>query len=206
MSLPTMAEARTIIQAICTRPADTVSYGILFEIFGLESQNDRSRLRSKLRDMIRRGELVRVRPGVFHYNPRAVDRPAAEGYQRVWRAVRAQRPGWTLHDLVQITRMGYAHVRKYCAWLHAEGYITHHGRTGNTYRWRATPKARARQQTPIPSRAPKDPFATERNAACRLVRCLMEADPYQPRIRQKVITECQTILRRFEPAKQEAKQ
>jgi hypothetical protein len=104
-----------------------------------------------------------------------------------------------MHDLAQVTRLSYTHASKYCYWLHQAGYITRHGRRDSATLWRATAKAKQQQAAPIPVRTPKDPFNAERNAACRLVRCLMDADLYQPSTRQRIIRETQIILRRFAP-------
>ena len=201
MNLPTISEVRAFAQTACQNPVkDRLSFQQLYEVFGVESAKDRARFRRKLRDMVRRGELVRVGPGLYRYNPNALDQEAAEGYQRIWRAIRAQRPGWTVHDLAQVTRLSYSHALAYCKWLDREGYITRHGVRGTANLWRATAKAKEQQTAPIPIRTPTDPFNVERNAACRLVRCLMVADPYQVGPRQQIISEAQTILRRFQPA------
>jgi hypothetical protein len=104
-----------------------------------------------------------------------------------------------VHDLAQVTRMSYTHARTYCKWLQREGYIARHGCRGAPT-CGGPPKAKEQQAAPIPVRTPTDPFNVERNAACRLVRCLMAADPYQMGPRQKIVSEAQTILRRFQPA------
>jgi hypothetical protein len=201
MKLPTISEVRVFAQTACPNPGkDRLTFQQLYDVFGVDSPKDRARFRRKLKDMVRRGELIRERPGVFRYNPTAADQEASEGYQRIWRAIRAQRPGWTLHDLAQVTRLSYSHARTYCRWLNREGYITRHGCRGAASQWRATTKAREQQTAPIPVTTPQDPFNVERNAACRLVRCLMAADPYRPHTRQKIVNEAQTILRRFQPA------
>ena len=200
MKLPTISEVRAFAQSACPNPGkDRLTFQQLYEVFGDNSAKDRARFRRKLKDMVRRGELIRERPGVFRYNPTAADQEAAEGYQRIWRAIRAQRPGWTMHDLAQVTCISYSHARTYCRWLNREGYITRHGRRGTSTLWRATAKAKEQQATPIPVTTPQDPFDVERKAACRLVRCLMATDPYRPHTRQLIIRETQTILRRFAP-------
>ncbi len=198
MSVPETAVIRRIIQGLCPAPSDQITYARLYELFNLNTEPEKARLRGRLRDMLRRGELIRVRPGVFQYRPEhAVKRRDSVGYQRVWRALRSARPGWTMHELAQVTRMSYSMVRKYCLWLRSEGYIVPHGRRGNTRLWRATPAARARQQTPYPPRRQPDPYRGARAAACRLVRCLMDMDPGRPGVRERIVTECRTLLERF---------
>lgn len=197
MSLPDTPTIRQVIRGLCPSPDSRVSHARLYEIFGLRSEAEKARLRSRLGDMLRRGELVRVRPGVFVYRAVALGRREGEGYRRVWRALRSARPGWTMHDLAQVTRMSYSMVRKYCLWLRQEGYIAPQGRQGNTRLWRATAKAKGRMRTPFPPRRPKDPYQAERAAACRLVRCLMDMDPGRAGVRERIVTECRTLLERF---------
>lgn len=197
MSVPATGKIREAIQVLCSNPGDQFSYGVLFELFGLETAADKAVLRSKMRDMRRRGEIQRVRPGVFTYHPEAVERREAVGYQRVWRAMRSARPGWTMADMAQVTRMSYSMVRKYGNCLHAEGFIAPNGRQVNTRLWRITAKGREHRETPYPPRAIKDPYANERSAACRLVRLLMDQDPGRPGVREKIVKETRAIQARF---------
>jgi len=198
MSVPAVPAIRAYIRETCPRPGNQVSYSDLYQVFGLKTEKEKGRLRSKLKDMIVRGELIRVRPGVFTYHPKAVNQREGQGYQRVWRALRSARPGWTMQEIAQVTRMSPSMVRKYGNWLHGEGYIAHHGRRGNTRLYRATAKAKDRRETPYPPRSIKDPFAGERSAACRLVRLFMARDLARPAVRRRIVEECRLILQRFE--------
>jgi hypothetical protein len=198
MSRPSAGQIRQAINGLCAKAGDRISYADIFHVFDIKDATDRDHTRRAIRDFLRRGELKRVEPGVFIYHPEAIKKQEVEGYQRIWRAIRAVRPGWTTADIEQVTRMSRNHAQKYCRWLHAEGFITPHGRQGNTRLWRVTTKGRDHQQTPIPPRAIKDPYKPERLAACRLVRCFMDRDPGKPVTRQKIITECTAILARFE--------
>ena len=197
MTVPETAAIRAVIQAICPDPKDRITYARLYEIFGLTTEGDKAKLRSRMSDMLQRGELKRIEPGVFTYHPQAIGRREGVGYQRVWRAIRSARPGWTTQELAQVTRMSYSMVRKYCRWLWREGFIAPHGRKGNTRLWRATSAAKARRQTPYPPRRQPDPYQAERAAACRLVRCLMDKDPGRPGVRARIVKECRTLLERF---------
>jgi hypothetical protein len=197
MSRPKAAEIRLAIQALCAKRGDRVSYAQIFRVFNLTDPDDKDRTRRKIGDFLKRGELQRVEKGVFTYHPEAIKPHQAQGLQRLWRAIRAEQPGWTTADLAQVSGMSRNHCQKYCRWLASEGFITPHGRDGNTKQWRVTTKGRDHRETPYPPRAVKDPFQAEKNAACRLVRCLMARDPGKPVTRKKIITECTTILARF---------
>ena len=195
---------RRALQTLC--PDDgTVCNQQLYEALGLTDEPAKARLRSRISEFVRRGELVRVdgHEGYYTYNREAMPRRTGESYGRIWRAIRASKPGWAYSEISQITRIEYTMVRRYCQWLYEEGYIVRHGKKGNTQLWRATQKARDQLRTPYPPIVPKDPFEAERSAACRLVRCLMEADPSKPRIKSKINKELQILERRF-GAKEEA--
>ena len=198
MSRPTAKQIRQAIQGLCERASDQVSYADIFHVLGISDPADKDRTRKTMRDFIKRGELKRVRDGVFTYHPKAVKRRQAYGYQQMWRAIRAEQPGWTTADIEQVTSVSRNHVQKYCRWLHSEGYITHHGRDGNTQPWRVTTKGRDHRDTPYPPSAIKDPYQAEKNAACRLVRCLMSRDPGKPTNQKKIVKECIIILARFQ--------
>ena len=197
MTPPVVAAIRAYIQEACPRPEDQVSYADIFQAFSLSGEGEKRRLRKKMRAMMNRGELVRVSPGVFTYHPEALGQRYQEGYQRVWRALRSARPGWSWQDLALVTRMSYAMVRNYALWLQDQGYVAPLGRQGVTRLWRATSKAMEQPETPYPPPTPRDRYADQRSAACRLVRCLMERDPGRPVVAAQIVKECHQILERF---------
>lgn len=189
---------RRALQALC--PDDgTVCNQQLYEALGLSDEPAKARLRSRLGDFLKRGELVRLKdhPGCYTYHRTAMPKRTGESYGRIWRAVRASKPGWAYREISQVTRIEYTMVSRYCKWLHEEGYITRHGKNGNTQLWRGTAKIRECTEVQYPLITPKDPFAAERSAACGLVRLMMEADPSKPRIKSKINKELQILVRRF---------
>ena len=199
----TTQQVREIIQGYCTTSKHRISHGMLYEMLGISSEPEKARARTRLNDLVRRQEIERVEPGVFRVRKLAAPVKQGECYIRIWRAIRASKPGWDYYKIVQVARVNYTTLRRYCGWLKEEGYIAPHGRTGNVLQFKATPKARQQRETPFPPSGNKDPFEAERNAACRLVRRLMEADPYQPAIREKIVKEANTILARFGQAEGE---
>jgi hypothetical protein len=193
-----MTQLREVIQRLTENGKKNITNAMLYETLGLEDEAAKARMRRRITDMVQRSELERIEQGVFKYNPKAQPQRNSEMYERIWRLVRAKEPGWSYQDMAARTRASYTMVNRYCNWLLEEGYIARHGRDGNTRLYRQTAKAKENRQTPYPPVAPTDPFEKERSASCRLVRLMMERDPYQAGVRKKIEKECRTILARFE--------
>lgn len=193
-----MTQLRELIQGLAEGGKKQITNAMLYEALGLEEPDEKARLRRRVTDMVQRKELIRIKQGVFKYNPKAQPQRHGEMYIRIWRLVRSKQPGWSIQDLATITRASYTMVLKYCRFLLEEGYIAKFGKEGNTQKYRATGKAKDQRDTPYPPVAVKDPYEKERGASCRLVRQMMERDLSQPGVRKKIIKECRTILARFE--------
>lgn len=189
-----MDAVRGVIQGLTLGGRDPVAYGLLYEAMGLTAESDKARIRSRVNDMVKRGELTRVEDGRFTYNPKARLR-SGEFYQRVWRAIRSAKPGFSWAGIAQVSRVSYTHVRKYGQWLIEAGYVERHGRSGPTHLFRGTAACRDTVETPFPPLETNDPFEVERTAACRLVRLFMERDPYQ--VRAKIVQQATLILNRL---------
>ncbi len=177
-----------------------VTNALIYEAFelanGMEAEKDR--LRRRLNDLVKRGELKRLAPGRYTYHPQSKLRHG-EMYQRMWRAIRIQKPGFSSGDIAQITRADYSTASKYIKVLETEGYITRHGRKGNTRLYRTTVKGQNRHETVYPPLEIKNPFERECGAACRIVRALMERDPYQVAVKRKIVNAAWVIINRFDP-------
>lgn len=192
-----MDSLRLVIQGLTVNGKEPVTNKLLYEAMGLDNEPAKARLRSRINDLIKRAELTRIEDGKYAYNPKARLR-SGEFYQRIWRAIRSAKPGFSWTDIAQVSRVSYTHARKYGQWLLDEAFVERHGRKGATYLFRATLRAKDTVETPYPPQDVTDPFEVERNAACRLVRSFMERDPYQPAVRGKIIDNCRAILARFE--------
>jgi len=191
-----MDRVRLVIQGLTVNGKEPVTNALLYEAMGLTVEADKARLRSRINDLVKRGELSRIEDGKYRYVPKARIR-SGEYYQRVWRAIRSAKPGFSWTDLAQVSRVSYTHCHRYGQWLAEEGYIERHGRKGATSLYRATLRAKDTVETPYPPLDIADPYETERNAACRLVRALMERDPGQTAVKNKIIDNCRAILARF---------
>ena len=195
---------RRALLALCPDQTTLVCYQQLFEALGLDDEPAKARLRSRVKDMLRKGELQRVddRNGCFFLIREAMPKRTGESFSRMWRTIRASTSGWDYREIAQITRVNYTTVRRYCQWLTDEGFIRRHGKKGNTQFWRTTQKAAETRYAPLPPVRPKDPFEAERSAACRLVRLMMETDPSRPQIKAKIQKELNVLAGRFgKPAK-----
>jgi hypothetical protein len=164
---------------------------------GAEDEATKAKVRRSVWHMVNRGELVRVRPGVFTAKPNRMVMMERNGmsYRRMWLIMRTERAGWTIAAIAATTRLHNSTVNKYCLWLLGEGFLVQCGKKGNERLFRVTAKGVDHVETPFPPVTEKDPFVRERNAAARLARVFMEPDP--ARHSEKIVQECQVILARF---------
>lgn len=199
----TAETVRSAIAGLVKAGTEYVTPGLIREALGLKK--DDKRVRYALRDMIERGELKRFETGKYSYHPEAWEesRREADFYPRIWRAVRSEKPGFTLHDIALVTRVSYSHVRKYSNFLEEAGYIARFGMAGQRRKWRATPLAQDTPATPYPPRKVKAPFEQEKSLALGVVQAFLLRDPYQPLVRAKIIENCRAILARFEKEEEE---
>ncbi len=191
-----MNRLRDVILGLTEGGERTISNALLFQTLERKDAAGKSRLLRQLQDMVNRGELVRVGRGEMRYEPQAASARHGELYQRIWRAIRAKQPGFACRDLAVVAAAGLNHVQRYVHWLVGQGYLRRHGKDGNTVLYAATGTARERREIPYPPLGINDPWEGERNAACRLVRLLMERDPNgQKRL---IVENCRAILDRFD--------
>lgn len=175
-----------------------ISNAQLYDALNLKNGKEKDRLRSRINDLVRAGEVVKVRPGVYTYNFKHRSREG-KGYAAIWRFVRKEKPGWTLNECALMVRIDYSHVLKYCGWIEDEGYVERVGRNAKrAITYKGTPKADATPETPYPPRKDTDPFEKERVAAATLVRLMLCANPYQPRTGRAIVDACRVLLARFE--------
>jgi hypothetical protein len=195
---------RSAIVGLVENGAEYVTPVLIREALGLKQ--DDPRVRCALRDMVKRRELERIEIGKYRYNPAARDesRRDSEFYPRIWRAIRSDKPGFTLQDIALVTRVSYSHVRKYANFLEEAGYLARYGMAGQRRKWRATRLAQDTPEAPYPPRKIKDPFEREKNLALGLVQAFLLRDPYQPLVRGKIVENCRAILARFEKEDQDA--
>ena len=175
-----------------------ISYRLVYEALGLESEAEQAVVRSRISDMTRHGEVKRTRTGCFTYDFRHRPREA-KSYETLWRFVRKAKSGWTISDCALMTRISYTQAMRYCNWLEEEGFVERTGRDSrNATTWRATAKADKTPETPYPPLRETDPFARERAAAATIARLLLCADPYAKKTAQNITEACRILLARFD--------
>ncbi|WP_419008615.1 hypothetical protein [Desulfovibrio sp.] len=175
-----------------------ISYRLVYEALGLESEAEQAVVRSRISDMTRHGEVKRTRTGCFTYDFKHRPREA-KSYEALWRFVRKAKPGWSLSECAMMTRVSYTRALRYCRWLEEEGYILRDGKDErNASTWRATVKADKTPETPYPPLRETDPFVRERAAAATIARLLLCADPYAKRTAQGITEACKVLLARFD--------
>lgn len=175
-----------------------ISYRLVYEALGLESEAEQAVVRSRISDMTRHGEVKRTRTGCFTYDFKHRPREA-KSYEALWRFVRKAKPGWSISECAMMTRVSYTRALRYCHWLEEEGYILRDGKDErNASTWRATVKADKSPETPYPPLRETDPFVRERAAAATIARLLLCADPYAKRTAQGITEACKVLLARFD--------
>lgn len=175
-----------------------ISYRLLYEALGLENEAQQSVVRSRISDMVRHGEITRTRVGCFVYNFKHRPREG-KSYEKLWRFVRAAKPGWSIAECSMMTRLSYTQAHRYCTWLEGEGYIERQGKDARqATTWRATLKAVHTPETPFPPLRETDPFSKERGAAATITRLMLCADPYSPHTARRIVEAAHALLARFE--------
>ena len=196
----TMEALRKVMQNLCANGQE-VSNTQLFNVLGLTSEPEKSRMRRRIQDMVAHGEVTRIKDGIFKYNFK--NRPReSHGYVKIWRFVRKQKPGWALNDAVLLTGVSYMPIRRYCSWLEEEGYIARMGKSKNTILFRATEKAEKTPETPYPPLQECDPFEKEYAAAAAIVKLMLCSDLYSKKTARSITAACETLMARFGNFKQ----
>jgi predicted transcriptional regulator len=199
MKTDAMTALREVVQNL-GRGGDEITHPMIYAALGVprEDTAERDRIRRRCNMMVQSGELKRIKPGHYTYNPRAATARDHDKLIAMWRAIKSAKPGFTAQEITRVSGAEYSYAIKYLKHLEAEGYIKRHGRDGNTLLYRATAKTRGQSKTPHPPRAIKDPFAEERRQLHEMVGLFLLRDPYQPAVRDKIVAACRTILARFE--------
>lgn len=188
---------RTALQAL-GEGGKEISYRLVYEALGLESEAEQAVVRSRISDMARHGEVKRTRTGCFTYDFKHRPREG-KSYETLWRFVRKAKSGWTISDCALMTRISYTQAMRYCNWLEEEGFVERTGRDSRkATTWRATIKADKTPETPYPPLRETNPFARERAAAATIARLMLCADPYAKKTAQNITEACRVLLARFE--------
>ena len=192
----TMEMVREAMRSHC-KGGKRTSNAELYRVLDLKCEEEKDRLRTRLNGMVNQGEVLRVGRGLYEYNFTYRVRKNTT-FPAIWRFIRMQKPGWSLADVCQLTRISYSQVKRYCEWLENEEYIARHGKNGASTVYRATDKASSTPETPYPNITDRNPFERENAAAAELARLMLCHDPYQATTARKIVDACNVLLARFD--------
>ena len=175
-------------------------YALVYETFGLVDAPDMKKhaVRTRINEMVRSGELLRVAEGVFTYNPKYRLSGDSPFRKRIWKFVRNNKPGWTLKEASLLTGVSYTHVMKYCDWLEQENYIESIGKKGTARTFRATSLADKSPEMPQPPTQENNPFEKEARAAGKIANLMLYGNPYMPKTAKEIANACKVLLARFD--------
>ena len=176
-----------------------VAYAQVFEALGATTRLEKRKIRSAVRDFLKRGELVRTDRGVYEYREHAPRRISTPLYKKMWRLIRMKERFRPL-EIVQLTGADRTHVYKYVRFLAELGFVTRHGRAGQEHVYRLTTAGRERVETPYPSREYRDRWRETRDAAWRAVRIIAEGNLSVAGVREKALAEVELVARALREA------
>ena len=107
---------REAIRGFC-KTAKRVSNAQLYHVMGLTREPEKDRLRARVADMVRQGEVIKIEPGLYEYNSKFRLRTGNESFPKLWRFIRTQKPGWSITHASQLTRVSYTQAARYFGWL-----------------------------------------------------------------------------------------
>lgn len=172
----------------------------IYEALEAESEYEKNCIRTRIKDMLKTGELIKIACSLYTYNfkHKVRDASTARGYSKIWRFVRLQKGDWTIKDCTMLTGQNNTHVTRYINWLASEEYIEIIGKGENQARlYRATKKAKQTPETPVAPHTDKDPFEKERVAGAKIVRLLLCNDLYSKATATDIAEACEVLLGRF---------
>jgi len=203
MVLTEMDKLRTVLQALSLNGEQEFTNILIYKALNLKTDAEKTALRSRLRDLIKGGEVERVKESTYIYKPK-VHFLRGDGYGRMWKIIRASSPTFKIAEVAALAHVEFSFVSKYCRFLLEQGFLSKSGKSGQRILYAPTKKARDTIDTPYPPRPIRDPFAAERKAMSNLARIFFEEDLYQPGTQNKILKHCRTITGRFEKDQEES--
>lgn len=176
-----------------------ISNAQIYEVLEAKNDADQAKIRTRIAEMVRHGEIIKVSSGKYKYNYKYQIRGTviAAGYTKIWRFVRQAKDSWTIKECSLMTGKDSSHVGKYMNWLESEGYVKIIGKKEQAKCFKATPKAKMSPETPMPSYKDSDPFEKERNAGAKIVRLLLCENLYSPAVARDIVEACEILQSRF---------
>lgn len=196
MRTEAMDKLRLLLRNFGEAGKQGVDVPALASALGLENESQRQVLRRRLADLVRRGEVKKLARGLYQYQLGKEPHKHGESYIKMWRAVRVQKGGFCVADVVALCRLDNSYVSRYLRFLEDAGFITRQAKKGNAVLYSGTELLREQHKTPYPPRDIEDAFRAERVACATLHRLMLE-DLNVPRIKEKVWGQLEILNRRF---------
>lgn len=176
-----------------------ISNAQIYEVLEAKLEADQAKIRTRIREMIKAGEIIKIAPGLYQYNTKYQIRGTviATGYVKIWRFVRQAKDSWTIKECSLLTGKENSHVGRYVNWLESEGYVKIIGKKEQAKCFMATQKAKNSPETPMPTYKDSDPFEQERAAGAKIVKLLLCDNLYSPLTAQKIMACCEILQKRF---------
>lgn len=176
-----------------------ISNAQLYEVLEAISEADQAKIRTRISEMIKAGEIIKISSGRYKYNYKYKVRGnvVASGYTKIWRFVRQVKDSWTIKECSLMTGKDYTHVNRYINWLEGEGYIKVVGKKENSKCFITMQKAKMSPETPMPSYRDSDPFEKERNAGAKIIRLLLCGNLYNASVARELVVACEVLQNRF---------
>lgn len=176
-----------------------ISNAQLYKVLEAISEADQAKIRTRISEMIKAGEIIKISSGRYKYNYKYKVRGnvAASGYTKIWRFVRQVKDSWTIKECSLMTGKDYTHVNRYINWLEGEGYIKVVGKKENSKCFITMQKAKMSPETPMPSYRDSDPFEKERNAGAKIIRLLLCGNLYNASVARELVGACEVLQNRF---------
>lgn len=192
-----MTRVRATLKSFCPTGADkeAVTVPQLAEALGLEP-HEKQRLRKRIGELLRRGEVRKVKTGWYVHVPGKEPCRYGVNYERIWRAVHVQREPFTKRKIIQISRFSASAVDRYLAYLETDGFVEFAGHEGRARRFVLTRKGELFRDIPYPPMTIQDPTHQERIACINLHKLLLD-DVDAPNILRRIRKNLATLNARF---------
>jgi hypothetical protein len=198
-----MNRLRATLRAFCPTGSnqEAVTVPQLADALGMRSE-EKQRLRKRIGELLRRGEVRKVKTGWYVHVPENEPSRYGESYGCIWRAVHVQRGAFTVRKISQISRYALLTVGRYLSYLEKDGFIAFAGMDGRARSYEVTPKGLAFRDIPYPPSPIADPTEAERIACRKLMQLYLE-DVSAPAVLKQIRENLITLNARFTGREQE---
>ena len=172
-----------------------VDTGMVIKALGADGR-EANTIRAILTRLAKDGAIIRIDQGAYISTGQGLTKDPGVTV-RIWRVIRAARPGWTVNDICQATRVSQSVAYKYIRHLLNEGYVAEYGRKDLAKAYRATAKAKQRKSPLHPPVVVKDEYEAARKAALTIIRAMMTENLETGKTRRTVAEAARRVWETF---------